>query len=186
MSKVKLETFSNPNYNHGKSILIRLIWIIVSRLFIDTTLPYPNSFKCFVLRIFGGKIGTNINLKPKIKIKHPWFLEIGNHTWIGEEVWIDNLVKVKIGDNVCISQGAFLLTGNHNYKESSFDLITGEIILEEGVWIGAKSTVCPGIHCFSHSILSVGSVATKNLDSYGIYQGNPAVYKKERIINNID
>ena len=89
-------------------------------------------------------------------------------------MWIDNLDNVVIGNNVCISQGAFLLCGNHNYKKDSFDLITKPIIVEDGVWIGAKSTVLPGVTAKSHSILSAGSVTSKNLEPYSIYRGNPA------------
>lgn len=99
--------------------------------------------------------------------------------WIGEGVWIDNLGKVKIGNNVCISQGAMLLTGNHNYKKESFDLIVGDITLEDGIWVGAKSVVCPGVTMKSHSILTVGSVLTKDAKEYGIYQGNLAVMVKK-------
>ncbi|MEO6288549.1 MAG: hypothetical protein ABIO76_01440 [Ginsengibacter sp.] len=54
------------------------------------------------------------------------------------------------------------------------------IILEDGVWIGAKATVCGGVICKAHSVLSVGSIATSNLDSMGIYQGNPALKIKQR------
>lgn len=103
--------------------------------------------------------------------------------WIGEGVWIDNLGKVKIGNNVCISQGAMLLTGNHNYKKESFDLIVGDITLEDGVWVGAKSVVCPGVTMKSHSILTVGSVLTKDAEEYGIYQGNLAVMVKKRVFS---
>jgi len=131
--------------------------------------------------LFGAKTGKNIILKPRINIKYPWFLEIGNNCWIGENVWIDNLTTVKIGNNLCISQGAYLLTGNHNYKKETFDLIVKEIILEDGVWIGAKSVVSPGVVCRSHSILTVGSIAVRDMEQYGIYQGNPAVLKKYRV-----
>jgi putative colanic acid biosynthesis acetyltransferase WcaF len=92
---------------------------------------------------------------------------------------------VTIADHVCLSQEAYLLTGNHNYKLPSFDLIVKPITLEEGVWIGARSVVCPGVICGSHSVLSVGSVTSKNLDNYSIYQGNPAVKIKERTISSI-
>ena len=136
-----------------------------------------------MLRLFGAKIGKGLVIKPKVNIKYPWFLEIGDHVWIGEEVWIDNLTLVKIESNVCISQGAMLLTGNHNYKKSSFDLITGQITLEDGVWIGAKSVVCPAVTCHSHSVLAVGSIATKDLEPYTIYQGNPAQPIRKRIIS---
>ena len=68
------------------------------------------------------------------------------------------------------------------YKQTTFDLIIDEIILEDGVWIGAKAIICPGITCKTHSILSVGSVANKDLDPYKIYQGNPAKEVRSRII----
>ena len=111
-------------------------------------------------------------------------MEIGDNVWIGENVWIDNLEQVKIGDNCCLSQGAMLLTGNHNYKKSTFDLLTGTITLEDGAWVGAQSTVCPGVTCKSHCILSVGSIATFDLEPYTIYQGNPAKPVRDRIINS--
>jgi putative colanic acid biosynthesis acetyltransferase WcaF len=75
-----------------------------------------------------------------------------------------------------------LLCGNHNYKKETFDLITKSIILENGVWIGAHSVVCPGVICKSHAILTVNSVATSNLEAYTIYQGNPAKEIRKRAI----
>lgn len=139
-------------------------------------------FKILVLRLFGARISKSVILKPKVNIKYPWLLCVGDYSWIGENVWIDNLVPVFIESNCCISQGAMLLTGNHDYKISSFDLITGEIKLEEGVWVGAQAIVCPGVTMKSHSILSVASVLTKNTEEYKIYQGNPAIRKKDRNI----
>jgi putative colanic acid biosynthesis acetyltransferase WcaF len=115
-----------------------------------------------------------------LKIKQPWRLEIGDYCWLGEQVWIDNLVLVRLASNVCLSQGAFLLTGNHNYKSTSFDLITGEIHLEEGVWIGAKSIVGPGVRCHSQAVLAAGSCAFKNLNAYSVYQGTPAIFMRLR------
>lgn len=111
-------------------------------------------------------------------------MQIGDFTWIGEETWIDNLGSVSIGSHCCLSQGAMLLTGNHNYKMPTFDLMVGEIHLEDGTWIGAKSIVCPGVSCGSHSVLAAGSVATHRLEPYTIYQGNPALAVKVRDIQN--
>jgi len=105
-----------------------------------------------------------------------------------------------------------LLCGNHNYKKSSFDLILGNITLEDGVWLIAKSVVCNGVMCttpttvmlnlFQHllnfpnpkrhceergnlpsSHHPTNSVATKQLEEYWVYVGNPAIKIRERIIN---
>lgn len=180
--KTELATFSNTSYSPRASILKRMLWYLFNAIFLlPAILPFSGLRKA-IIKLFGARVGIGILIKPSTNIKYPWLLSIGDHTWIGEKVWIDNLVQVTIGNNVCISQGAMLLTGNHNYKKSSFDLITGEIILEDGVWIGAKAIVCPGVKCGTHSILTVGSVATKDLEPYGIYQGNPAVLVRKREI----
>lgn len=181
MNKTDLSIFKNPEYYPG-SFIKRILWFVTGRIFINTYFPFPQYLKIFILKIYGAKLGKGIVIKPKVNIKYPWFLTIGNYTWIGEQVWIDNVGEVKIGSNVCISQGALLLCGNHNYKKSSFDSIIGEIIIEDGVWIGARSVICFNVTCESHSLLTVNSVAIKDLKSNSIYTGNPAVKVRERII----
>lgn len=185
-AKVDLSKFNNDWYSPGASGIKRSIWFFVNALFFLNPLNPVSGIKVRLLRLFGAKVGKNVMIKPNINIKYPWKLSIGNNVWIGEKVWIDNLAPVSIGDNVCISQGAMLLTGSHNYKVMAFDLITGSISLEEGVWIGAKTVVCPGVTCYSHSILTVGSVATKDLEAFQIYQGNPAEIKRTRTFSPIN
>lgn len=180
-NRTDLSKYDNSFYQPG-GILKRLLWYLVGHAFVNTYLPVPGGLKILILRLFGAKLGTGVTLKPKVNIKYPWFLEIGDHVWIGENVWIDNLTTIKIGSHSCLSQGAMLLTGNHNYTKKGFDLVVKPISIEEGVWIGAQAIVCPGVVCGSHSVLSVSSVATQNLRLYGIYQGNPATWVRERII----
>ena len=129
-------------------------------------------------------MGTGLVIKTKVRIKNPWRLTVGDNCWIGESVWIDNLENVDIGNNVSISQGAMLLTGNHDYTISNFPYRLGKIILEDGVWVGAQSVVCPGVICKSHSILTVNSVASKNLEAWSIYAGNPAAFIRPRKMEN--
>jgi putative colanic acid biosynthesis acetyltransferase WcaF len=182
MKQTNLSLYNNLPYHPGGNALKRVLWYYVNILFFKSGLFPFYGIKNSLLRLFGAKIGKQVEIKPCVNIKYPWRLIIGNEVWIGENVWIDNLVPVIIGNNVCISQGATLLTGNHNYKKDTFDLITGSIVLEDGVWIGAFAIVNNGITAASHAVLAGGSVATKNLDAYSIYQGNPAVKTRGRII----
>ncbi|MGL4595910.1 MAG: WcaF family extracellular polysaccharide biosynthesis acetyltransferase [Bacteroidia bacterium] len=181
MAQTDLSKFNNDWYNPGASFFKRGLWHLISGAFFTSRFP-ANGVKIFLLRLFGAKIGRGVVIKPSVNIKAPWLLEIGDHTWIGEHAWIDNLVLVRIGKNCCISQGAMLLTGNHNYKKLTFDLITGKITLEDGVWIGAKAIVCPGVICHSHALLMVGSTASTPLEAYSIYRGNPAIKVKTRTV----
>jgi putative colanic acid biosynthesis acetyltransferase WcaF len=179
--RTDLSRYDNSWYHAGSTIK-RILWYFTSLLFFQNRLFLFSSIKLTILRLFGAKVGQGVIVKPNVNIKYPWNLVLGSHIWIGEDVWIDNLAPVHISDHVCLSQGAYLLTGNHDFTATQFDLIIKPIWLEEGVWIGAKSVVCPGVRCFSHSVLAVGSVATKNLDPFTIYQGNPAQNVKERKI----
>jgi len=181
LKKTDLGSFSNDWYQPGNRVK-RFFWYFFNVVFLLNPLNPFSWLKKFVLRLFGAKIGKGTLIKPRVNVKYPWNLIVGNNVWIGEHVWIDNLAKVSIGDNVCISQGAMLLCGNHNYKKVSFDLIVKPIVLEEGVWVGAKAIVCPGVMIRSHALLTVNSVATGNLDAYSVCQGNPAVKIKDRVI----
>jgi putative colanic acid biosynthesis acetyltransferase WcaF len=177
---MKLATFQNKEYKPGANILKRLFWYVLNTIVFNSYL-FPSYYvKVKLLCLFGAKVGSGVIIKPKVNIKYPWRLTIGNDVWIGEKVWVDNLADIIIDDNVCISQGALLLTGNHNYKKESFDLIMGSIHIQSYVWIGAKSTVCPGVICEKGSILSVGSVITERMSENYIYQGVPAIKKRLR------
>lgn len=182
---INLNSFDNSSFGKGAGKLKQAVWIVVSSIFIKSSwLPFIE-VKILLLRLFGANVGKGVVIKPSVNIKFPWKLTIGNYVWIGENVWIDNLDDVIIGSNVCISQGAMLLTGNHDYTISSFDYRNAPINLEDGVWIGAKTVVCPGVNCKSHAILTVGSVATNDLKEYSIYQGNPAVEIRKRNMKEV-
>lgn len=181
---VDLSTYSSKDFDRGAGKIREAIWLLVS-LILFRLCPFSlSALKRMVLRAFGAKIGHGVVIKPDVKITFPWKLEIGDHVWLGEECRLLNLDRITIGNNVCISQGAFLCTGNHNYKLPTFDLIVRPILVEDGAWLGAGCWVGPGSKIGSHAILTAGSVWTGTMEAWGIYQGNPAVFKKQRTIEN--
>jgi putative colanic acid biosynthesis acetyltransferase WcaF len=178
-----LDSYNNDWYHPGRSKIIQIIWFLLHPMLITNPFLPFSGLRVWVLRSFGAKIGKGVTIKPGVQIKYPWRLIVGDYVWIGENVWIDNLANVHIESHCCLSQGAMLLTGNHNYKNTTFDLIIGEIFLEKGAWVGAKAMVCPKVTVKSHAVLSACSVATKDLEPYTIYTGNPAVAVRKREIN---
>ncbi len=179
-----LSLYNNSHFNPGRGFMVRSIWFLTNSLFLINSLQPSSGFRIFCLRLFGAKIGKGVVIKPGVNIKYPWNLSVGDNSWIGERVWIDSLARVEIGANCCLSQGATIITGNHNYKLPTFDLIVNNVILEDGVWIGAKCLITDGVKCGSHSVLTAGSVASKDLEPYYIYRGNPAEKVRKRVINN--
>jgi len=178
--KTNLSTFNNAWYKPGNAFKRALWYVVNAAFFLNPWFPF-SGVKVGLLRLFGARVGQGVVIKPWVNIKYPWFLTIGDRCWIGEGVWIDNLAPVTLGTDVCVSQGALLLTGNHDWTKSSFDLLLGPILLEDGVWVGARALVCPGAVLRTHAVLTAGSVAGGELDAYGVYQGNPAVFVKKRV-----
>jgi len=180
---VDLSSFDNPMFERGRSRFVEFLWIITSSLFVNSWIP-GSSHRVLLLRLFGGAVGSKVVLKPCIKIKFPWKLSIGDSAWIGEGVWIDNLAHVWIGNNACVSQGAYLCTGSHDWSAEKFDLITQTIEIEDSAWVAAKTTVGPGVTIGEGAVLGLGSSTSKDLLPWTVYSGAPAKAIKERIIRD--
>ena len=122
-----------------------------------------------LLRAFGARIGDGLVIKPRVTIKYPWFLEVGDHVWLGEGVWIDNHTTVRVGSDVCISQGAYLFTGNHDWNDPLFRFFCQPITLEDGVWVAAKAVICPGSVLARMSVVGAGVVWRGTTAPAGVY-----------------
>ena len=182
MSSVRLADFNNSWYSPGRSFAVQSLWFFLGLPLLRASWNPFSAFRCWLLRRFGASVGTGVVIKPGVRVKYPWLLEIGDHSWIGEDAWIDNLSPVRIGADVCISQGVYLCTGNHDWSDPAFGLIARPIQIADGAWIGAKVIVCPGITVAEGAVATAGSVVTRDLDAHTIYGGNPAVKIKSRHI----
>ena len=183
MNRVNLQAFTAGDFDKVAGKLKITVWYFVNALLVRASWNPFMGIKVALLRAFGAKIGKGLIIKNNVIIKFPWKLIIGDNVWLGENSWIDNLDYVTIGSNVCISQGALLLTGNHDYSVSSMPYLNAPIVIEEGVLVGAEVVVCPGVTMHVNSIATVGSVITKSTEIDGIYQGNPAVLVRKRRID---
>ncbi len=181
--QVDLSRFDNSKtFDPGAGLIKLTLWYFTNALFFINPLFPFRSPKPALLRLFGAKVGKGVVIHPGVNIKFPWKLSIGDHTWIGQRVWLDNLDRLTIGSNVVISQGAMIIQGSHDYKKVDYPTYTKPVVLEDGCWVGAGAIVTLGVTMRSHSVLAAGSVATKDLEPYMIYQGNPAVAVRERVV----
>lgn len=180
--RVDLSRFNNTDFPKGAGAVKMTLWYFTNALFFLNPLFPFRSVKPGLLRLFGARVGKGVVIHPGVNIKYPWKLTIGDHVWIGQRAWLDNIDQLVIRDHVVISQGAMIIQGSHNYKKVDYPTMSGPVLLEEGSWVGAGAMVMLGVTLKSHSVLSAGSVATKDLEPYTIYQGIPAQPVRERVI----
>jgi putative colanic acid biosynthesis acetyltransferase WcaF len=181
MTRVRNDLFdSSRDLDRGRPFIVEAIWYLAKCLLFLTPLPVPSRMKCMVLRWFGARIGQGIVIKPRVNIHFPWKLAIGDFTWIGEEVFILNFEPVALGAHCCISQRAFLCTGNHDYRRPEMPFRNQAITVEDGAWVGAQSFVAPGIHIGTEAVITAGSVVTKNQPARMICGGNPCTPFRNR------
>ena len=174
MTRVRNDLFDGrPDLDRGRPAWVEALWYLLKCAFFLSPLPWPASLKRALLRRFGAKIGSGVYIKPRVNIHFPWKLEVGDHTWIGEEVFLLNFEPIRIGSQCCISQRAFLCTGNHDFTRPNMPYRNRPIVIEDGAWIGAQAFVGPGVTVGSEAVVAAGSVVTKNLPKEMRCAGNP-------------
>jgi len=171
--QVRLDLFQNAAFDRQRPAYLEALWVLVQAALVRSFIP-GSAHRRLLLRAFGARIGRGVIVKPGVRVKFPWKLEVGDYSWVGEGAWIDNLAPVRIGANCCISQEAYLCTGSHNWSKPSFDLIVRPIELHDGAWVAARAVVGPGVVVGEGAVLLLGAVATKSLPPWTINCGNPA------------
>ena len=146
IAPLDLGSFRKPIIPGNPSRSVVALWYLVNAtLFQGRMLGLvPGRWKAAILRAFGARVGRGSVIKPQVSIKSPWFLDIGDHVWIGEKVWIDNHTTVRIGSNCCLSQGAYVFTGNHDWTDPAFRFTSAPVEIGAGVWITAFCRIKPG------------------------------------------
>jgi putative colanic acid biosynthesis acetyltransferase WcaF len=183
MSTVALRAFHNEWYKPGRSLLVRALWMFLGLPLFRSPWFASSRARVCLLRLFGATIGKRVVIRQHVIVKYPWHLTVNDDCWIGEEAWIDNLTTVRLASNVCISQGAYLCTGNHDWSDPEFRLRVSPIHLAEGSWVGAKSLLLPGSSLGRGAICAAGSVLLGHVPDCHIVSGNPAKFIRLRSIH---
>jgi putative colanic acid biosynthesis acetyltransferase WcaF len=171
---IDLSQYQNRSYSPGRNRLVRGLWYFISALIFESGWFPLMAPKRWILRLFGARIGRGLVVKPRVWIKYPWRLVVGDHCWIGQGAWIDNLADVKLGSHVCVSQQVYVCTGSHDYRRRTFDLITRPVEVGDGAWLGARALVLGGVTVGSNAVVAAGSLVTKDVPVAAIVAGQPA------------
>ena len=162
-----------------KRLLWSYVWLL---LFRPTPRRAFNSWRIFLLKLFGAKIGEGSLILPSCKIWAPWNLEIGSFSALADNVDCYSMDKIIIGDRVTVSQRSFLCAGSHDITSLRLPLITKPIYIDSHAWICAECFIAPGCHIEEGAVIAARSVLVKDAEKWNVYAGNPACRIKERKI----
>lgn len=163
----------------------RLFWILVWDL-AASWMPYfiGRWWRLFLLRRFGTKDQGHISVYPTVRVWAPWNLELGSYVAIDDQVNLYSAAKITIGTKVAISREAFICTASHDISKANRPLVTAPITICDGVWIGARATILPGVTIGEGAIVAAGAVVTRDVEPWSVVGGNPARFIKVRTLKN--
>ena len=176
---IDLARAGKGNYVARRGKLVEAAWYVVETCVLDNRLLPFSALRAALLRLFGAKVGHGCRLVHPLRVKAPWNLEIGDHCWIGADVWLYNQAPVRIGSNVCISQGTFVSAGSHDMR-TNMDLHVEPVVIEDGAWISSKCVVQMGVTIGRSAVVTPLSVVHRSLDAEGVYGGNPCRFIRWR------
>jgi len=163
--------------------LARFVWSLVWSVFFRTT-PFwcLRSWRVFLLRLFGARVGTGCVIHPSCQIWAPWNLEMGNYVCLSHNVDCYTVAPVRIGDKVCVSQRTFICTASHDITHPDNILICQPIRIDRFVWIAAQAFVGPGVTIGEGGVVGACAVVTRDVEPWTVVAGNPARVIGKRVI----
>lgn len=164
----------------------RFFWRITSLfLFKPFSLPFFNSWRIFLLKLFGATIGKNCVIHSSINLPSPKNLILGSYSALGPEVKL-HIGKTIIGDKVTVSQRTYLCSATHETTSINTPFISGTIIIKNYAWIAAEAFIMTNVTIGEGAIVGARAAVFKNVDDWTIVGGNPAKFIKKRIIYDDD
>jgi putative colanic acid biosynthesis acetyltransferase WcaF len=146
-------------------------WGLAEVLLVSNPLQISSRLRRAVLVAFGARIGEGVILRPRLRVRFPWKLEIGDRSWIGENVWLHNQDRLTIGSDAVVSQGAFVTTGSHAHRRD-MALLTSPVSIGDGAWVTARCVVLGGTRIGVSALITPGTVVSGVVPD-GVVFGQP-------------
>lgn len=150
--------------------------------------PVPRIFPAWhrlLLKCFGAKIGEGVIVFPTVRVIHPWMLEIGANTIVGDGVRLYSVGKIRIGKHTSISQRVHVCAGTHDYSDPRLPLIRSSVVIGNGCWICTEAFIGPGVTIGDRSVVGARSVVVKDLPPGMVCAGTPCRPIKPREMREV-
>ncbi len=175
MSAVQdLSSFRLPPGFRGRSAVYVQLWFLVQATLFAMSPRFMFAWRRLILRLFGARVGKNVQIRPGARILYPWRVSIGDFSWIGDGSNIYSLAEITIGDNVAIAADVSIISGSHDYTKPSFPIVATPVQIARQAWICDRVTILPGVSIGEGSIVGAASLVLEDTEPLSINAGHPA------------
>ena len=181
---VDLRKYDQSNFNRGRPNWLIILWWLVQAIAFPLSLHNLNGFRCWLLRLFGAKIGRGVVIRPTARFTYPWKVAIGDYSWVGDDVVFYSIDEITLGSHAVISQKSYLCTGSHNIHQPTFPLTTAPINIGNGVWVATDCFVAPGVTIGANTVIGARSSVFRDLPTQQVAWGTPCKAHYQREISN--
>lgn len=161
-----------------KTFMLRLYWLgYDSRDYLAELLGLIPSHSVRLIGykyLFGITIGRKTSIHSHCRFYKPSGVEIGHNTIINRDVLLDGRSGLNIGNNVSVSEGALLLSLEHDPNSPSFANRGGPVTIHDYVFIGARAIILPSVSIGNGVVVAAGAVVTRDVEAFTIVGGVPA------------
>lgn len=170
---VDLRRYDSANFDRGRSNGIVLLWWLVQAIAFPLSPHHLNGIRAGLLRLFGAQIGENVLIRPTARFTYPWKVNIGDHTWIGDDVVFYSLDQITVGSHCIISQHSYLCTGSHDITNPQFTLQIGAIAIGNGAWVATDCFIGPDVHIGANAVIGTRSSVFSDIPEGYVCFGTP-------------
>jgi putative colanic acid biosynthesis acetyltransferase WcaF len=170
---VDLSCYDQSKFDRGRPGWYVLLWWLVQAIAFPLSLHNFNGFRCWLLRLFGATIGSGVLIRPTVRFTYPWKVEIGDNSWIGDDVVFYSLDRIHVGQHCIISQKTYLCTGSHDISDPAFGLKTAPIAIGNGAWVATDCFVGLGVTIGSNTVVGTRSSVLRDLPAGYVCVGTP-------------
>lgn len=173
------DTYTGASFSL-KNRISRVIWN-TTYLFLFKYSPRPfHSWRSFLLKLFGAKIGKGVHIYPKVKIWAPWNLVIHDEVGVADGVDLYSQGKITLEHRAIISQRSYICTGTHDFNQKGHPLYTQDIYIGRNAWVAAEAFIGPGVTVNEGAVVGARAAVFKDVPSWTVVGGNPAKFIKNR------
>jgi putative colanic acid biosynthesis acetyltransferase WcaF len=181
-SRIQVDRVACPSPHSAANKAARLLWQVAWLLLFRPVPWFWHAPRRSLLRLFGARVGSGVQIMPSVRIWAPWNLSLGDHATVSHGVDLYDVDRIDIGAHATISQRAFLCTATHDIDHPHMPLVIAPVTIGAGAWICAEAYVHPGVSVGPDAVAGVRAVVLADVPPGHVVGGHPAQFLRLRNI----